>query len=271
MHMPIGRKNNMAHEFDGKKYETASSHQKEWGAQLIAELALRGNERVLDLGCGDGALTLRLAELLPRGEVVGIDASQGMIDAARPKECDNLHFVLMDIDDLAFGGRFDLIFSNAALHWVKDHGRLLRNAHRALAAGGRLRFNFAGDGNCAHFFKVVREAMALPEFSAAFAGFAWPWSMPAVDEYTALIESSGLFAARVWGENADRHFPNEAAMIQWIDQPSLVPFLPQLTAERDRASFRALVVRRMIEETKEGDGRCFETFRRINVLAIKKP
>jgi len=255
--------------FDGKKYEQASTHQKEWGTKLIAELALRGDERVLDLGCGDGALTLRLAELLPRGKVVGIDASQSMIDAARPKERDNLRFLLMDIDALAFNERFDLVFSNAALHWVKDHRRLLKNLHGVLAAGGRLRFNFAGDGNCSRFFKVVREAMALAEFRAYFTGFAWPWYMPSVDDYLALIEASGLYEARVWGENADRRFPNEEAMIQWIDQPSLVPLLPQIV-DKDREAFRGFVVRRMIEETKGNDGRCFETFRRINVLATKR-
>jgi len=63
----------MTHEFDGKKYETASAHQQEWGAKLISELSLKGNERVLDLGCGDGANTFLMAEVLPDGEVVGID------------------------------------------------------------------------------------------------------------------------------------------------------------------------------------------------------
>ena len=61
----------MTHEFDGKKYEKASDHQKEWGTKLIAELGLQGTERVLDLGCGDGALTIQIAELVPDGEVVG--------------------------------------------------------------------------------------------------------------------------------------------------------------------------------------------------------
>ena len=258
----------MTHEFDGKKYEKASTHQKEWGTKLIAELGLHGSERVLDLGCGDGALTLQMAELLPQGEAVGIDASKGMIDAAYLKARENLRFLLMDINDLAFVEHFDIVFSNATLHWIRDHRRLLQNVRRTLHAGGRLRFNFAGDGNCSHFFKVIREATALEEFKKYFLEFEWPWYMPPVDEYLALVESSGLHDARVWGENADRYFPDEEAMIRWIDQPSLVPLLAHV-ADRDKESFRGFVVRRMIEETKEDDGRCFETFRRINVLATK--
>lgn len=258
----------MAHEFDGKKYEKASAHQKEWGSKLIRELGLKGTERVLDLGCGDGALTMQIAELLPKGEVVGIDASQGMIDTALPKARKNVRFLLMDINDLDLVEKFDIVLSNATLHWVKDHKRLLENIRHTLRPEGYLRFNFAGDGNCSHFFKVIREAMALNGFAAHFAKFEWPWYMPSVDEYLALVETSGLHEARVWGENADRYFPNEETMIQWIDQPSLVPFLAHVPAQ-DKDAFRTFVVRRMIEETRQDDGRCFETFRRINVSAMK--
>jgi trans-aconitate 2-methyltransferase len=142
----------MAYEFDGRKYESASAHQKEWGMKIIEELGLRETEAVLDLGCGDGTLTARIAGLVPRGEVVGIDASQGMIDVARKKEAGNLRFVLMDINDLDFTERFDVAFSNATLHWVGDHARLLRNLRRGLRRDDVLRFNFAGEGNCSHFF-----------------------------------------------------------------------------------------------------------------------
>ena len=256
----------MAHEFDGEKYEKASAHQKEWGTKLIAELDLRGTERILDLGCGDGALTARIADLVPHGEVVGIDASRGMIEAARSKERKNLRFLLMDINELNYVEQFDVVFSNATLHWIKDHRRLLRNVGRALLKGGRLRFNFAGDGNCSHFFSVIRQAMSAEEFAADFAGFDWPWYMPSVEEYPALMEASGMDKGRVWGENADRYFPDAAEMIRWIDQPSLVPFLAHLP---DGAKLRFREYVRMIELTRQADGRCFETFRRINVSAEK--
>jgi trans-aconitate methyltransferase len=254
----------MAYEFDGKRYAQASTHQREWGARLIEELDLQGNESVLDLGCGDGTLTAQIAELLPQGQVVGVDASQGMIDAAKPKARENLRFVLMDINALEFSSEFDVIFSNATLHWVKDHTRLYRYLCRALRNNGRVRFNFAGDGNCSNFFRVVREAISQDSFSAHFADFRWPWFMPAVDEYATLVSSTGLSDVRVWAENADRFFADSDAMIRWIDQPSLVPFLACIP-ETHKSYFREFVIRRMIVETRQPDGRCFETFRRINV------
>ncbi len=258
----------MAHEFDGKRYEQASAHQKEWGLKLIAELELKGNERVLDLGCGDGVLSAQIAELLTDGEVVGIDASQGMIEAALPKGKENLLFLLKDIDDIDFDTEFDVVFSNAALHWVKDHRKLLQNVRRALRQAGRVRFNFAGKGNCESFLKVSREAMAHERFRRHFADFEWPWYMPSVDEYTAVVEECGLKNIRVWGSNADRYFPDKETIIKWIDQPSLVPLLPYLP-ENERSSFRDYVVKRMIEETLQEDGTCFETFRRITLSAEK--
>jgi ubiquinone/menaquinone biosynthesis C-methylase UbiE len=88
----------MTHEFDGKKYETASAHQREWGTKLIAELDLQGTERILDLGCGDVALSAQIADLVPGGEVVGIDVSLEMIETAQSKAQKNLRFLLMDIN-----------------------------------------------------------------------------------------------------------------------------------------------------------------------------
>lgn len=258
----------MAHEFDGNKYKAASTHQKEWGAQLIRELNISGAERILDLGCGDGALTAQLAVLAPRGSVIGIDASRGMIDAALSHVAGNLSFEVGDIDELHFENEFDIVLSNATLHWIKNHQALLENVRRALKNGGVLRFNFAGDGNCANFFSVVKEAIKLPPFARYFSGFVWPWYMPAIGEYEALVRGIPFAQARVWGENADRFFADKETMIKWIDQPSLVPFM-KLVPDAQQAAFRQFVIDGMIQKTCQQDGRCFETFRRINVLARK--
>ena len=251
----------MVFEFDGEKYKQASGHQKEWGKKLISELNLKGNERILDLGCGDGALTAQLVRLVPDGFVVGIDASEGMIGTARKTYgMDNLKFELMDINDIDFVDEFDVVFSNATLHWIKDHKRLLSNVYKSLRNNGIIRFNFAADGNCACFFRVV--------YAGYFTDFEWPWYMPKVKEYGTIVEQFPFKEKRVWGENADKYFPNVEAMVKWIEQPSLVPFL-ECVGKKDQAGFRDMVVKRMIDETIQADGTCFETFRRINVFARK--
>ena len=107
----------MGFEFDGNKYKEASIHQKEWGAKVIMDLPLKGCEKLLDLGCGDGVLTAKIAALLPQGRVLGIDASHGMIQTANEQKANNLAFQQMDINELPFDSEFDIVFSNAALHW----------------------------------------------------------------------------------------------------------------------------------------------------------
>ena len=190
------------HEFDADRYAAASTHQTEWGERLIAELDIAGDEHVLDIGCGDGRLTAQIAQLVPRGRVLGIDASSGMIDAAKVNGAPNCDFRVLDAGQLDMPGQFDLIFSNAALHWVKDHGRLLHATFDALRPGGVIRFNFAADGNCSHLIEVVRDLMADPAHANGFDGFDWPWFMPSPEGYEALVRVHPFREASVWGENA---------------------------------------------------------------------
>jgi trans-aconitate methyltransferase len=255
----------MAYEFDGKKYEKASAHQKEWGNKLISELELRGNEKILDLGCGDGKLSENLAALVPDGLVLGIDASHGMIKVAKQKEKANLKFTLMDINELELPDKFDVIFSNATLHWVKDHRRLWKNIKNILADNGIIRFNFAADGNCAHFFKVVQTAIKLPEYKEYFKSFVWPWYMPGLEEYEKIVRPLDFSEIKIWGENADRLFPDEEAIVGWINQPSIVPFLKYIDDPETKEKFRNFVIEHVLQDTKQENG-YFETFRRINVF-----
>jgi len=259
----------MKFEFDGEKYKLASSQQKAWGKKLITELEFKGGERILDLGCGDGALTAEMAKFVPDGFVLGIDASESMIETARKDHAGaNVRFELLDINVIDFESEFDLIFSNATLHWVKDHRKLLSNVFKALKNRGTARFQFAGDRNCSNLIRILKEVISAKEYAHNFLEFDWPWYMPAVDEYRALLDEAAFAEKRIWSEKADKHFVSAEAMTKWIDQPSLVPFLGYV-AENDRQQFRDAVVERMIKETLQSDGTYFETFRRINVLARK--
>jgi trans-aconitate 2-methyltransferase len=258
----------MPFEFDGEKYRKASAHQKEWGQKIISEFTFKGDEHILDLGSGDGVLTTFLADLVPKGYVLGIDSSQGMIDTAKQQQKQNLQFKLIDINEINFAPEFDLIFSNATLHWIKNHSSLLNNVYRALKPDGKVRFNFAAEGNCSNFFRVVRDVMADEQFSHFFIDFEWPWYMPAAAQYEDLVCAILFREFRVWYENADRYFPDAAALTGWVDQPSIVPFLKCLD-DAHKKQFRDIVVSRMIRETLQTDGTCFETFRRMNLLAVK--
>ncbi len=255
-------------EFDGEKYKKASTHQKEWGNKLISEMHLSGDEAILDLGCGDGVLSEQLSMLVPNGKVTGIDASVGMIKTAQQLEKANLIFICMDINDIKYINCFDVIFSNAALHWVKNHQKLLESSFTALRPNGMLRWNFAGDGNCSNFFETVKTVMNENLYKKYFLDFQWPWFMPSKDNYKKIIAKLGFSKFEIEYENVDRYFTNCEEMIKWIDQPSIVPFISHIPNEK-KSAFRNSVVEMMKDKTKQQDGRCFETFRRINISAKK--
>lgn len=256
------------YEFDGEKYKLASKHQKEWGSSLISSLDIRGNESILDLGCGDGLLTEQLSKLVPQGNVLGIDASKNMIQSATELKNINLSFVCLDINQIDFDEQFDVIFSNAALHWVKNHEMLLRNCIKALKPSGYIAWNFAGHGTCTNFNPTVKDVTAIPKYKKYFINFEWPWYMPKLEDYINLISKSGFRKYEVREENKDRFFKNSDELIRWTDQPSLVPFICRIPDE-EKERFRNIVVERMLNKTLLSDGRCFETFSRINIIAQK--
>jgi trans-aconitate 2-methyltransferase len=256
-----------AHEFDGERYRAAAGHQREWGELLISGLELRGDENILDLGCGDGTLTARLADLVPRGSVLGLDASAGMIAAAQPLTRPNLRFALQDIRTLDFEAEFDLIFSNSALHWLKDQRRLLAACHRALKKGGRLRGGFPGAGSVPGFIQAVKQVMGKPAYRHYFNGFEWPWYMPEPVEYEALVREAGFREVSVQCRIFDRSF-SAAQLTSFLDQPAIVPFLARV-AEVDKEQFREKVVQATLELTAQGQDEYFEAFRRIIVSATK--
>ena len=256
------------YEFNGDKYEKASRHQKQWGNKLISQMHLKGNESILDLGCGNGALTAELAELVPEGKVLGVDASKGMLETAKKYTLDNLQFMCMDINHMDFDNAFDVIFSNAALHWIKDHNRLLSHAFSALRPGGMILWNFAGHGTCSSFIEVVKNKMKEEKYRDGFRNFTWPWYMPKRTEYEQLAETIGFSALSVTEENEDRYFADADEMIRWIDQPCLVPFI-KCVPEEWKEEYRDEVIGEMLRRTLQPDGTCFETFRRLRVYAVK--
>jgi len=254
--------------WNGADYERQSAHQRSWGTGIAAELPLRGGERILDLGCGDGSVTRLLAERVPDGSVLGIDAAAGQLEAAGKKCLPNMAVELLDINAMEFDGEFDCIYSNATLHWVRDHAALLRRAYRALRPGGILRAQFGGDGNCPNLLECLRLRMAMPPYREAFAGFAWPWFFPGVPEYQRLLRASPFGGGRAWLEAKPHRFPGAEALVGWLDNPSLIPYIQGLPSGL-RRPFRDLVVADMLARTAQPDGGYLEPFSRMNVWAQK--
>ena len=144
----------MTQRWDPNRYATSARFVAELGEPLIGLLAPKPGERILDLGCGDGALTEKI--VATGATVVGVDASAEMVVAARARGLDAR---VMDGQSLGFDHEFDAVLSNAALHWMRQPDAVLKGVRRALKPGGRLVAEFGGAGNVASVAEALIEAL----------------------------------------------------------------------------------------------------------------
>src|SRR5919107_3106416 len=143
-------------DWDAASYQRVSAPLEAMGREVLDRLELRGDERVLDAGCGTGRVTAALLERLPRGEVVAVDGSPAMVEEARGRLGPRAEVFVADLCELELSAPVDAILSTATFHWIADHERLFERLHAALKPGGRLVAQCGGAGNIA----AIREAIA---------------------------------------------------------------------------------------------------------------
>ncbi len=185
-----------AREWNSSEYHRLSGPQVSWGIKVLSRLQLRGDELVLDAGCGTGRLTGELLEALPRGRVVALDISQNMLRSARehlrPQFGEQAQVVAADLQELPFESAFDGIVSTAVFHWVLDQHRLFRSLHRALRPGGWLQAQCGGGANLARLRKRMTTLAASPKYSRYLAGFPEPWLYQDAEGAAETLRRSGF-------------------------------------------------------------------------------
>ena len=208
------------HRWDPKVYEKSSSAQQRWAEELLSKISIRGDEQILDIGCGDGKITAEIALLVPGGSVTGIDNSQEMLSFARdrfpPSAWPNLVFQYGDASDLQYEDKFDLVLSFAALHWVHDHGPVLEGIRRSLKKGGKVLMQFGGRGNASGMLEVAEEVISLEKWCRYFEAFRFPYSFFGPDEYRTWLDRSGLLALRVELVAKDMVQRGREGLISWM-------------------------------------------------------
>ncbi len=217
--------------WDAEQYARNSTAQLQWAEELISKLALRGDERILDVGCGDGKITAQLARRVPRGDGVGADSSAGMIGMAQtafPQSSNpGLSFVRMDAAELSFHEKFDVVFSNAALHWIKDHGPVLSGVARSMKPGGRLLFQMGGKGNGEEIFAAAADIVRGSRWEQYFRGFDFPWGFYGPQEYALWLSRAGLTARRIELLPRDMKQKGRDGLLGWV-RTTWMPYTERL-------------------------------------------
>lgn len=215
-------------EWDADVYHRTSGPQESWADETLERVELRGDETLLDAGCGTGRVTEKLIELLPRGRVIAVDGSEDMVRVASARIGDRAEVRQLDLSQLNLAEPVDIVFSNAVFHWILDHDNLFRRLHLSLVPGGRLIVQCGGQGNIAG----VREAIAGAEnrlgLEAELGEMPQPWNFASPDETEARLLAAGFAEARAWLAERPAH-PDEPR--EFLRTSILGPHLDRLRPE----------------------------------------
>jgi trans-aconitate methyltransferase len=177
------------------------------GAPVLELLAAVPGEHILDLGCGDGVLTEKIAAA--GAAVVAVDAARDMVAAARARGLDAR---ILAGQDLAFDGEFDAVFSNAALHWMRPPGKVLAGVFRALKPGARFVAEMGGHNNTAAIIVALSAVLGRRGLDAHRLS---PWYFPAAEAYTEKLEAAGFAVDEI--RIVPRPTPLPAGLEAWLD------------------------------------------------------
>jgi trans-aconitate methyltransferase len=230
------------------------------GGDVLALLAPAPGERILDLGCGDGALTSKIATACT--SVVGVDGAPDMVRAARALGVD-AH--LMDGQHLTFDAAFDAVFSNAALHWMQDGAAVIAGVYRALRPGGRFVGEFGGHGNIAAIVTALNAALTARGLDA---GLIRRW-YPTAERYATMLRQGGFEV-----ESAvliPRPTPLPTGIRGWLDTfaTPLLSNLPGAAAQLDRAALMEEVAGLLAPALRTDTGEWIADYVRLRFKALK--
>jgi trans-aconitate methyltransferase len=323
-------------------YAANSAVQQTWARELIAQLHLRGDEHILDVGCGDGKVTAELARAVPKGSATGIDASPEMIRFAQKTfpsgKHPNLEFQVMDAREISLAAlsapgsagvspastdlqlptgrrdasaprrrrfisnsnprspalsplgrgegvdsapgrvsscvqiqpdeKFDIVFSNAALHWVDDHRAFLRGAASVLRSGGRLIVSCGGKGNAHDVFLVLRPEMRLKRWREFFRRTEKPYFLYSPADYEKWLPRFGFKTHSVRLSPKDAVYEGRAGFAAWL-RSTWLPYT-QRVPENLREEFIGVVTDRYVaKHPPDADGRVHVRMMRLEIDAVK--
>jgi trans-aconitate methyltransferase len=210
--------------WDPQQYARNARFVSDLGESVVELLAPKPGERVLDLGCGDGALTEKIVET--GCIVVAADASPEQVAAARERGLDAR---VENAESLSYSDEFDAVFSNAALHWVKNQDATLAGVCRALKPGGRFVGEFGGAGNVRAIQSALYDSLASRGFDPASVD---PWFFPTVEQYEGLLTGHGFVVDSLELFPRPTLLPGDIG--GWLDTMAQ-PFLAVVTNDDRRA------------------------------------
>jgi trans-aconitate methyltransferase len=260
------------YDWNATDYSKHSTAQQEWARELVAKLHLQGSENILDIGCGDGKVTAEIAATMATGSVLGVDNSSSMIDLAQKEypaaKCPNLTFQLADARDLPFNRQFEVVFSNAALHWVRDHGPVLDGIYKSLCLAGRMLLQMGGRGNAAAIISVLNDVKKTARWDPYFTGFEFPYGFHDAADYKIWLKQAGFDSVRAELIPKDMTHAGKAELVGWI-RTTWLPYTQRIPEKQREAFIEELAHNYIRKYPPDKEGMIHVQMVRLEVEAIK--
>ncbi|MBN1533817.1 MAG: methyltransferase domain-containing protein [Spirochaetes bacterium] len=232
-------------QWNAELYQGSSSLQFQLGLRAIEKLGPLGHERILDLGCGNGLLTIELARRLPSGHVTGIEVSSEMAALARQNierlGVTNVDVVNMDALEMEYRDDFDALFSNSAIHWIRDLQAMYRLIFRSLKPGGRIIVQ-TGLREPSALVDTIRAVLQVEEYWPYYRNAEWPWRFLTREENADLLAGSGFTGITVERYVHNYMFRDLHELSNYFESAPMVPFMTRLPDDR-KDGFRDLFIR----------------------------
>jgi trans-aconitate 2-methyltransferase len=217
-------------EWNASGYQSISQLQEAIATEQLSRVTLVESDRVLDIGCGNGKITAAIADRIPKGSVLGVDASQNMIHFAQEHyRALNLQFKVEDARTLPFQNEFDQIVSFNAIHWIPEQNAVLSCIRSALKPGGQALLRFVPEGSCQCIEDVIEEVCQLPQWVHYFEHHQKPYFHPTPEAYCALAEQNGLEVLHIHVEDKSWDFQTRQGFIEYsrVTLAEWTRFLPE--------------------------------------------
>jgi trans-aconitate methyltransferase len=259
----------MTYEWNAVEYHRLSRPQTEWGQRVLGRLELRGDEQLVDAGCGTGRLTAQILEKLPAGRVVCLDRSFQMLTVARdhlaPRFGGRVVFIEADLTALPLRACTDIVFSTATFHWVLDHPRLFRQIFEALRPNGLLIAQCGGAGNLDQLHARATVLADSPQFRNFFARWSPPWEFADSATTRARLEAAGFVEVTTDIEDAPTFLGGAR---EYADFVTTVVFRQHLACIPDERAQREFI-ETLTRQAATDDPPFYLDYRRLNIRARK--
>lgn len=257
---------NTIHQWNPKLYNNKHSFVYHYGEDLVKLLNPKANERILDLGCGLGQLTFKISKLAK--EVVGMDKSPEMISGAKSK-FPGINFQIGDAADFIFAEKFNSIFSNATLHWVKNYKGAIKCMFENLMPNGKIVLEFGGKGNVQIIVDQLKYSLLKRNYLANSK--LDPWYFPSIGEYATELEKVGFRVIMAQHFNRPTALADEnTGIIDWISMFGKMFFVnvAQKQAEEIKNEVQEMLKTRCLVKVN-GKNKWIADYKRIRIVAIK--